>query len=90
MRQLFLSQFAFGGLAPAVPSRPILCVVFALGLLLGIEGCGRRLQQAQVIPGPPRALAELWQYDEQHATRYINKIKQKIAQGLALTALPAS
>ena len=30
------------------------------------------------------------QYDEQHATRYIGKIKQKIAQGLALTAPPAS
>ena len=25
-------------------------------------------------------------YDEQHTTRYISKIKQKIAQGLALTA----
>ena len=30
------------------------------------------------------------QYDEQQATRYISKIKQKIAQGLALTAPPAS
>ena len=29
-------------------------------------------------------------YDEQHATRYISKIKQKIAQGLAMTASPAS
>ena len=27
-------------------------------------------------------------YDEQHATRYIDKIKQKIAQGLALTTPP--
>jgi hypothetical protein len=26
------------------------------------------------------------QYDEQHATRYITKIREKIAQGLALTA----
>ncbi len=30
------------------------------------------------------------QYDERHATRYITKIKQKIAQGLALTAPPAA
>jgi hypothetical protein len=30
------------------------------------------------------------QYDEQHTTRYISKIKEKIAQGLALTAPPAS
>ena len=29
-------------------------------------------------------------YDEQHASRYITKIKQKIAQGLALTVPPAS
>ena len=30
------------------------------------------------------------QYDEPRATRHISKIKQKIAQGLALTAPPAS
>jgi hypothetical protein len=29
------------------------------------------------------------QYDEQQATRYISKIKEKIAQGLALTAPPS-
>ena len=29
------------------------------------------------------------QYDEQHATRYIRKIKEKIAQGLTLTAKPS-
>jgi hypothetical protein len=41
--------FAFGGFAPAAPSRPIVCLVFALGLVLGIGRCDRRLQQAQVI-----------------------------------------
>src|SRR5688500_4930717 len=37
------------------------CLVFALGLVLVIGSCGRRLQQVQVIPGPPPGIAELWQ-----------------------------
>jgi hypothetical protein len=36
-------------------------VVFALVLLLGVEGCARRLQQAPVLPGTPHSIAELWQ-----------------------------
>jgi len=39
---------------------PALWLVFAV-LLLGIEGCARRLQQAQVLPGAPHSIAELWQ-----------------------------
>jgi hypothetical protein len=42
-------------------SRPIVTAIFALGLGLAIGGCGRSLQQAQVIPGPPPSIAELWQ-----------------------------
>ena len=86
--------FAFGGLAPAAPSRPIVCLVFALGLIFNSVtptdvrwACQllSRLSERQW-----RAAFRAAQYDEQHATRYISKIKQKIAQGLALTAPPAS
>ena len=53
---------AFRGLTHAVPpSWPIVCFVVALGLVLGIGGCARRLQQAQVLPGPAASIAELWQ-----------------------------
>jgi hypothetical protein len=52
----------FYSLGLAIPSpRPIVYVVFALGLLLGIEGCARRFQQVQVLPGAPHSIAELWQ-----------------------------
>jgi hypothetical protein len=51
--------FAFDGLAPAIPSsRPIICLVFSLGLVLGIGSCGRRLQQAHVISRPPPSRRE--------------------------------
>ena len=46
---------------PAPSSRRIGCLLCALGLLLGVEGCGRRLQQVQVPPGAAHSIAELWQ-----------------------------
>src|SRR5688572_29024654 len=53
---------AFRGMAPAVPaSRSIVCLVFALGLVLAIGGCAQRLQRAQVLPGSAPSIAELWQ-----------------------------
>lgn len=53
---------AFRGLVSAVrSSQPIVCLVFALGLLLGLGGCARRPVQAQVLPGPAPSIAELWQ-----------------------------
>lgn len=56
------TQVSFRGLAPAVPaSRSVVCLVFALGLVLGVGGCARRLQQVQVLPGPAPTIAELWQ-----------------------------
>ena len=39
----------------------MVCVVFALGLVIGLGGCARRLQQAQVLPGATHSIAELWQ-----------------------------
>ena len=42
-------------------SRLIGCLLVAPGLLLAVEGCGRTLQQAQVVPGKPPVVAELWQ-----------------------------
>ena len=54
--------FPLGGPAPAVRSSgPIGWIVFALCLVFGIGGCGRRLQQPQLISGPPPNIAELWQ-----------------------------
>ena len=50
------------GLAPAIPApRSIVCLIFAVGLVLGVGGCARRLQRAQVLPGPAPSIAELWQ-----------------------------
>ena len=37
----------------------------------------------------PRPLFRAAQYDERQATRYITTIKEKVAQGLALTAPPS-
>jgi hypothetical protein len=48
-------------LAAIASSRPLLCLVVALGLVLGGGGCGRRLQNTQVTPGPAPSIAELWQ-----------------------------
>lgn len=53
---------AFRVLAPAVLRHaPIVGLVAVLGLVLGIGGCARRLQRAQVLPGPAPSIAELWQ-----------------------------
>jgi hypothetical protein len=52
----------FRGVGPALPSsRAIVCFFFAFGLLVGSEGCARRLQQTPVLPGAPHGIAELWQ-----------------------------
>jgi hypothetical protein len=57
------TPFAFGGVPPAIRSlrRALVYLVCAVGLVVGLEGCARRLQQAQGIPGPPPSVAELWQ-----------------------------
>jgi hypothetical protein len=57
------TPFAVDGVPPAIRSlqRSFVYLVCALGLVVGLEGCARRLQQAQVIPGPPPTVAELWQ-----------------------------
>jgi len=53
---------AFRVLAPGVLRHgPMVGLVAALGLVLGIGGCARRLQRAQVLPGPAPSIAELWQ-----------------------------
>ena len=44
-----------------LPPRQILCLAVALGLLLGVDGCARRLQRVQLIHGEPPRIAELWQ-----------------------------
>jgi hypothetical protein len=39
----------------------LISLVFTLGLAFGIQGCARRVQQAQVLSGAPHSIAELWQ-----------------------------
>ena len=48
-------------LARSVHRSPFVCLLLTLGLVLGIGGCTRRLQQTQSIPGPSPSVAELWQ-----------------------------
>lgn len=54
---------AFGGLRRSImrPRPIVVFLVVPLGLLLGVEGCARRLQQVQVTPDARHSIAELWQ-----------------------------
>jgi hypothetical protein len=60
--RLDLVVFSHIGSSPNRPAFNGVAVIgLALGVLIAAEGCGRRLQQVQVVAGAPPPLAELWQ-----------------------------